>query len=379
MSKRGQNEGSIYKRKDGRWAGAVSLGYVGGKLKRKAVYGGTRREVQDRMTVILRDQLRGIPAIGERQTLADFLERWLSDVVRPSVRPRTHTSYEQLVRLHLKPALGRLPLVKLTPEHVQQFMNDKLGAGLSARTVQYLRAVLRRALSQALRWNLVARNVATLVDPPKAKRKAVRVMSPDEVSLFLDAAKGQRFEPLLIVAISTGLRQGELLGLRWEDVDLPASVIHVRHAVQRINSKLTLTEPKTERSRRTIRLPQIAAKALQTQRARQNEERLAAGGRWNDLGFVFGTSIGTPLDARNLTRHFARVLTRAGLPRLKFHSLRHSCASLLLTQHVPARAVMELLGHSEIRLTMDTYSHVMPQLMTEAANAMDDALGGGVS
>lgn len=379
MSKRGQNEGSIYKRKDGRWAGAVSLGYAEGKLKRKAVYGATRKEVKDRITGILRDQQRGIPVIGERQTLGEFLERWLSDVVRPSVRPRTHTSYEQLVRLHLKPALGRLPLAKLTPQHVQRFMNEKLAAGLSARTVQYLRAVLRRALSQALRWNLVARNVATLVDAPKTKRNAVRVMSPEEVTLFLDAARGQRFEQLLIVAISTGLRQGELLGLRWEDVDLPASVIHVRHSVQRLDSKLTLTDLKTDRSRRTLRLPQIAAKALQTQRARQSEERLAAGGRWNDLGFVFATSIGTPLDARNLTRHFARVLTRAGLPRLRFHSLRHSCASLLLSQHVPARAVMELLGHSEIRLTMDTYSHVMPQLMTEAANAMDDALGGGVS
>jgi integrase len=279
----------------------------------------------------------------------------------------------------LTPALGRLPLAKLTPQHVQKFMNEKLAAGLSARTVQYLRAVLRRALSQALRWNLVARNVATLVDAPKTKRNAVRVMSPDEVSLFLEAAKGQRFEPLLIVAISTGLRQGELLGLRWVDVDLPTSVIHVRHGIQRLNGRLTLTEPKTERSRRTLRLPQIAIRALQMQRARQNEERLGAGGRWNDLGFVFATSIGTPLDARNLTRHFARVLTRAGLPRLRFHSLRHSCASLLLTQHVPARAVMELLGHSEIRLTMDTYSHVMPQLMTEAANAMDDALGGRIS
>lgn len=379
MSKRGQNEGSLYKRSDGRWAAAISLGYVGGKPKRKTVYGDTRSEVQRQLTAILRDQQRGIPIVVERQTVAEFLERWLADVVKPSVRPRTHTSYSQLVRLHLKPSLGRVSLAKLTPQHVQQFMNEKLAAGLSARTVQYLRAVLRRALSQALRWNLVARNVATLVDAPKTKRNAVRVMSPDEVTLFLDAAKGQRFEPLLLVAISTGMRQGELLGLRWEDVDLPAAVIHVRHSVQRLDGKLTLTDLKTDRSRRTLRLPQIAARALQTQRARQSEERLAAGGRWHDLGFVFATSIGTPLDARNLTRHFARVLTRAGLPRLKFHSLRHSCASLLLSQHVPARAVMELLGHSEIRLTMDTYTHVMPQLMTEAANAMDDALGGGVS
>lgn len=379
MSKRGQNEGSIYKRKDGRWAGAVSLGYVGGKLKRKVMYAATRAEVQRRLTGILRDQQSGIPIIGERQTLADFLERWLCDVVAPSVRPRTLTSYAQLVRLHLTPALGRVPLAKLTPQHVQKFMNDKLAAGLSARTVQYLRAVLRRALSQALRWNLVARNVATLVDAPKMKRKAVRVMSPDEVTLFLEALRGQRFEALLILAISTGLRQGELLGLRWVDVDLAASVVHVRHGIQRLNGKLTLTEPKTERSRRTIRLPQIATRALQTQRARQSEERLAAGERWSDLGFVFATSIGTPLDARNLTRHFARILKRAGLAGFRFHSLRHSCASLLLTQHVPARAVMELLGHSEIRLTLDTYSHVMPQLMTEAANAMDDALGAVVS
>src|ERR1051326_1122064 len=283
MSKRGQNEGSIYRRKDGRWAGAVSLGYVGGKLRRKAVYGKTRKAVQDRMTRLLNDQQSGIPIIGERQTLADFLERWISDVVEPSVRPRTLTSYTHLVRLHLTPALGRLPLAKLTPQHVQKFMNEKLAAGLSARTVQYLRAVLSRALSQALRWNLVARNVATLVDAPKTSRKAVRVMSPEEVTQFLEAAKGQRFEPLLLVAISTGLRQGELLGLRWEDVDLSASLIRVRHSIQRLGGKLTLTDLKTDRSRRTLRLPQIAVRAIQTQRARQSEERLAAGGQEFDV------------------------------------------------------------------------------------------------
>ena len=233
------------------------------------------------------------------------------------------------------------------------------------------------------------------------KRTPVRVMMPDEVKAFLEAIKGQRFEALFTVAISMGLRQGELLGLRWSDLDLGASVLHVRYAMQRVNGKPTLTEPKTERSRRTLHTPQVAVKAFRSQRVQQSKERLLAGANWQDLDFVFATSIGTPVDARNLIRHFERALIRAKLlltkeerkakreeaeragepyhepPRLHFHSLRHSCASLLLIQKVPARTVMELLGHSEIRLTMDTYSHVMPQLMTEAANAMDDALGNG--
>ena len=200
-------------------------------------------------------------------------------------------------------------------------------------------------------------------------------MSPDEVKAFLAGIKGHRFESLFTVALAMGLRQGELLGLRWEDVDIVESTVHVRHAIQRVNGKLTLTERKTERSRRTLHLPRIAAKALRSQRVRQTRSGYRLVQRWNDHGFIFSTSIGTPLDARNVIRYSDRVLTSTGLPHFRFHSLRHSCASLLLAQHVPGRTVMELLGHSEIRLTLDTYSHVMPQLMSEAANAMDEALG----
>ncbi len=376
MAKRGQNEGTIYKRKDGRWVAAVSLGYQAGKLKRKTFYGKTRREVQEKLTATLRDRQQGLPIVTERQTLGQFFDRWLEGCVKPSVRPRTHFSYAQLVRLYIKPELGHIQLAKLSPEDVQAFMNARLKAGLSARTVQYLRAVLRRALGQALKWGLVARNVATLVDPPRYKRPQVIPLSHEESRTFLQSIKGERLEALFSVALALGMREGEALGLRWQEVDLQARTLRVNVALQRIEGKLLLVEPKTERSRRTLPLPESIVATLRLHRVHQLEDKMIAGDRWKESGLVFTSSIGTPLLARNVVRKFHSLLKKAGLPHHRFHDLRHSCASLLLAQGVPARTVMEILGHSQINLTLNTYAHVMPAMMRDAANVMDSVLTG---
>ncbi len=374
MAKRGQNEGSIYKRRDGRWTAAVSLGYKDGKRWRKTFYGKSRREVREKLSTALRAHQQGLPVAPERQTVGQFLERWLSDSVKPSVRPLTYDRYEQLVRLHISPALGRIDLPKLSPQHVQAFLNQKRAHELSPRTVQYLHATLRRALGRALKWNMVARNVATLVDVPRVQRPEVQPFSLEQARTILDAIRGNRFEALYSVALAVGLRRGEALGLRWDDVDLDAGTLKVRTALQRIDGKLQLVEPKTSRSRRTIALPDMAVAALRSHRARQLQERLLAGSRWQDTGMVFTTSIGTYMEPRNLTRHFSRTIKNAGLPPKRFHDLRHTCASLLLAQGVHARVVMEILGHSQIGLTMDTYSHVAPSLQRDAAGRMNDAL-----
>ena len=374
MAKRGQNEGSIYKRRDGRWVATISLGYKAGKRCRKSFYGKTRRTVQEQLTAALRAHQQGLPAAPERQNVANFLERWLEDSVRPSVRPRTYASYSQLVRLHIAPVLGRHQLVKLGPQDVQHFLNDKLSDGLSPRTVRYLHAVLRCALGRAMKWGLVTRNVATLVDPPAHQRPYVKPLTPNQARAFLDAVKGDRLAALYSVALAVGLRQGEALGLRWEDIDFDAGRLTVRVALQRLDGRLQLVEPKTVRSRRTIALPQTAVSALRTHRAQQLQERLFAGSRWQGTGLVFTTTFGTPIDARNLTRQFHRILREADLPRIRFHDLRHTCASLLLAQGVHPRVVMEILGHSQISLTMDTYSHVIPALQREAAGQMDEIL-----
>ncbi len=221
MARRGHNEGSIYQREDGRWVGVIDLGYHGGKRKRKSFYGSTRREVQQKLIAALRDRQTGLPGgYDDRQTVEQFLNHWLENSVKPSVRPKTYTSYAQLVRLHLAPELGRIRLTKLSPQDVQRFINRKLVSGLSPRTVEYCRAVLRRALNQAVRWGYVPRNVATLVDAPRSERPDPEPLTPEEVRAFLEAVKEDRLAALYSVAIALGLRQGEALGLRWEDVDL---------------------------------------------------------------------------------------------------------------------------------------------------------------
>ena len=374
MARRGQNEGSIYKRKDGRWAAVVNLGYKDGKRWRKSFYGRTRHEVQEKLTQAHHSRQRGLPLPPERQTVESFLQKWLVECVGMSVRPRTYEGYAGHVRLHISPVLGRIRLAALSPQDVQSFLNRKLREGYSPRTVQYMRAVLRRALGHALRWGLVARNVATLVDPPRVERPEVVPFSLEQARVFLNAIKGDRLEAFYSVVLAIGLRRGEALGLRWGDVDLDAGILTVRGSLQRIDGRLQLFAPKTSRSRRTIALPQTAVAALRRHRVQQLQERLFAGSRWQDTSFVFTTLTGTPFDPRNVYRHFQRALKRAGLPSKRIHDLRHTCASFLLAQDVHPRVVMEILGHSQIGLTMNTYSHVIPALQREAAEQMDALL-----
>ncbi|MBJ7597163.1 MAG: site-specific integrase [Candidatus Nephthysia bennettiae] len=377
MSRRGRGEGSIYRRQDGRWAATISLGWSGGRRRRKTFYGQTRAEVARALAAALRGQQLGQEPIAERQTVAEFLTSWLARA-RPGLRPRTYEGYVQLVRDHVVPDLGNIRLDRLGPQHLQDLLTRKLGEDLSPRTVQYVHAVLRAALGQALRWGLVARNVASLVQSPRVRQAEVRPLTPVEARNLLSAVKGERMEALYTVALALGLRQGEALGLQWGDIDLEARQLRVLRALQRrVDGRIELSEPKTRRSKRTIRMPEAVVVALREHRGRQRRDRLKAGESWLDEDFVFTDEVGRPLDGTRVTKIFQRVLVRAGLPRLRFHDLRHSAATLLLVQGVPARVVMETLGHSEVGITLNTYSHVVPILEEEAAAAMDRALGGG--
>jgi len=375
MSKRGQNEGSIYRRKDGRWAGAINLGYIGGKLKRKTVYGATRKDVQDRLTHLLSDKQRGLPVVGEKQTVGDFIADWLESWVRPTVRPKTFSSYDDTARLHLIPTLGQIRLAKLTPQHIQSLLNERLRSGLSPRTVAYIRSILSIALARALKLGLVQRNVVQLVDRPNVARHEIQPLTVEQSRALLTAARDHRLGALFSVALALGLRKGEALGLRWQDVDFESGSLVISGALQRIGGALVRTETKNNSSRRMLRVPAAALRALREHRVKQMEERLLAGEKWQDCGLVFTTTHGTPLDPRNVLRHFARVLNAAGIAHVRFHDLRHSCATLLLAQGVPARVVQDILGHSAIRVTMDVYSHVMPSMRDDAARAMDSVLG----
>lgn len=378
-TRRGHGEGSIFKRKLGGkvvgWMAMLDLGFENGKRKRQTFYGRDRAAVQQKLDDARQKLSRGLFVGGPKLTTAEWLKRWLSDVAKPNVRPSTFKSYRDLLGQHVIPALGRIPLERLSPSDVRQMMNAVLSKGLSARTVHHIRAVLRNALHQAERDGLIQRNAAALAEPPRVVRQEMKSLTPDQARIFQQAIKGDPIEALCITALDSGMRQGEVLGLRWQDVDLATGTIRVVHALQRVNGKLVLVEPKSRTSRRAVKLGALASQVLRDHRASQVNGRLELGGRWVDLDFVFTGPYGVPLDGVGVTKRFQQLLKAAALPRIRFHDLRHTSASLLFGQHVAARVVMERLGHSNISLTLGTYSHLIPELNQEAADAMDRALG----
>jgi integrase len=310
------------------------------------------------------------------QTLGQFLDLWLSEIVRPSVRAWTYRGYEVHVRLHIKPVLGHVTLERIEPAHVQALLNRKLQEGLSSKSVRYIRGTLRAALQQAVRWGYLARNAAALVDGPRIERYEIKPFDATEARRLLDGLEGDRLQALYSVALTMGLRQGEALGLRWQDVDLPLGVLHVRKQLQRIDGKFELVDLKTSRSRRTLVMPATIAIQLKDHQARQTQEVEGHDHRPSPLDLVFTRPDGGPLDGTVVTHQFHRLLDRVGLPQRRFHDLRHSCATLLLAQGVSPRVVMEILGHSQIALTMNTYTHVLPELKHDAAERMDRVVRG---
>jgi integrase len=372
MGRRGNGEGSISRRKDGRWEAKYTAHTADGP-KRRALYGKTRKEAADKLAKVLADRASGYSFDTENMTLGQYLDRWLKDSDKGSVRTSTYERHEQIVRLHLKPALGRVKLSKLTPAHVQGLYRDKLDSGLSPATVQKIHAVLHKALVQALRWNMIPRNATDAVTAPRPAPEEMHPLSPVEARKFIEAVHGDKLEALYVLAVHTGMRQGELLALKWEDVDLNAGVIHIRHTLTRSGGRISLGEPKTKGSRRPVHLTGAAVQALRSHLERQLEDIERLGDLYRDHGLVFTSQVGTLINPSNLRRRsFEPLLQRAGLPRIRFHDLRHTCATLLLSRNVHPKYVQELLGHATVAITLDTYSHVIPGMGTHTARAMED-------
>lgn len=370
--KRGNNEGTIFKRADGRWVAAVTLP----DGTRKHYYGKRRTDVAGRLSDALKDIDDGLPPVNEKLTLAEFLQRWL-EASASTVRPRTHRRYAEYVRLHAIPVLGKVPVALLRPEHLQKLYADRLAAGSSPSTVAHLHAVLHRALGQAARWRAAARNVAELVDPPRVARQEMHVLSPEEVRRLLRAAEADDLEAFYVLAVTTGARLGELLGLHWRDVDLDGAGMNIVTSLQRTQNGLEFAEPKTARSRRRVSLAAVAVKALRDHRKRQNEARLAAKD-WDDLDLVFCNEKGRPIEDGNLRRRsFVPLLKKACLPAIRLHDLRHTAATLMLGQGIHPKIAAEMLGHSQIAITLDLYSHVTPTMQRQATEAIDALLTSG--
>lgn len=367
--RRGHGEGSIYKREDGRWCASVDLGIVNGRRRRKMVYGETRKEVTEKLQSLQREQAAGVTFSS--LTVKEYLAQWLEQTVKRKNRVRTYDRYRADVRNYLVPELGKHQLAKLTPAHVQAMLNKLSDAGLSHRSIRNVRAALRRALNHAMRFGYVVRNVATLVDVPGEITFKPEPLDEEQARRLLEAITGHRWELLYRVALGLGLRKGEILGLRWEDVDFDKATIRITGSLQRQRGKLERTNTKTEASIRVIALPPSLLTQLRDHKQAQMRERAFAR-RWKDTGLVFTSSVGTPIEPSDLSRHFKQVLRAVGLPeRTRFHDLRHSCATLLIVMGAHPRVVMEILGHSQISTTMNIYAHVLPRVQREAIVGLD--------
>jgi len=350
MGRRGHGEGSIYQRSDGRWAATISL--EGGK--RKTFYGKTRKEVQEQLKTALHQQQQRTLATGPQQTVKQFLNQWLENH-KSTIRVRSYERYEELVRLHIIPIVGHHQLQKLTAQHIQAFYTKKLNEGLSPTTVNGIHAVLHKALDDAIRLGAIARNACDAVSPPRRAHYEIQPLSMEQSQQLLTAAKGHPLEALFALALTTGMRRGEILALKWQDINFSQNMLQVRRIfTRRPGNRYIEAEPKTEKSRRSIMLAPLVVELLKQHRVRQLEAKLQAGEAWQERGLVFCTSVGTPLNPSKVVDRFKTLLKKAGLPEIRFHDLRHSAATILLSMGVHPKVVQELLGHNQISMTMDT-------------------------
>lgn len=379
--RRGNREGTIYQvPSEKRWRAALTWTDDVGQRHRRIVSGKTQAAVRQRLGQLRTDLERGLAPV-RTDTLAAFLTGWL-EREKQRIRPATWRGRELHVRGYLIPALGSVPLAKLTPAHVERMTAELVATGRSARTASHARVTLRRALADAVRDGLVHRNVAALARPPRVTRRTIEpgrdYLDAPQLRRLLAVAAEYRVGALVTLAATTGLRQGELLGLAWEDVDWEARTLTVRRTMARAwSGGYELSAPKTNRSRRAVHLAAAAVDALRREQREQEAAREAAGTAWQDTDrLVFTDAVGRPLYGTAVHRAFRELLTAAGLPMIAFHGLRHSAATALLSAGVPLRVVSDLLGHSGIAITADYYAHVEQSLRREAADAMDRALGG---
>lgn len=354
--------GSIFFRKNkGLWVSKITLPDGTSKYK----YGKTQKEVRDHHQTLLNQLREGILPSNDQITVSDFMANYMEVVGKHTLRPRTQEMQEVFVRVHINPALGKIKLKDLRPDHLQSFYSQKISSGLSKRTVQLLHVTLRTALKQAVKWGLVARNVTDLVQAPRPIKKAAPFYTKEQLNTFLDAVRGHRWYLIYLLLVYGGFREGEVLGIHNEDCDMVNRVINVRHTVITLKSGLVIGEPKTKTSKRAVTLPKIAYDEL-----KKHLEQLD-----RNQGLIFTTSTGGPISSRNLIRDFKKAISGAGLPDLNVHGLRHSHASLLLAAGVNPKMVQERLGHASIALTLSTYSHTIPSMQYEVAGRLDEIMG----
>jgi integrase len=373
MPKRGNGEGSVYRRKsDGRWVGSLSLP----DGTRKVFYGKKQSEVIAKLDEATNALRHGMLPTGPNVTMQEYLESWLEDIHKPTVRLSTYLNYRKLLKNYLVPGLGQVKLQKLTAQQVQALYTKKINEGLSPKTVNNIHGLLHKALDNAVKWDMLPRNICDAVTPPRIPRKEKNVLTKEQARTLLEQVKAHRLEALLVLAVTTGMREGEILALRWQDIDLEDGSLQVQRAVSYLKEYgYVESEPKTAKSRRMIKLPRFVVHVLELHYMQQAEQRRDVGKAWIEKGLVFTNAQGYYYSPSTLRKAFRRFLVSIGLPHMRFHDLRHSAATILLAMKVHPKVVQEILGHSQITVTMDLYSHALPSMQDDVTKQWDGEFG----
>jgi integrase len=374
---------SIWKREGKRgtvWYGRVDLppDPETGKRRQKRFNAPTKREI-DKLAaeIIVKAENGGFAEADiKKLTVSDYLTRWVSSL-EGSVKPTTRQRYADLLKNHVQPTIGRVQLAKLTPLDVQKLYADKLKGGLSPTTVSLIHNILHHALKQAVRWGLLTRNVTEAVDPPREATPEYITWNQQQAAAFLAVADEHELAALWRLALLTGMRRGEMLGLKWEDLDLGKGLLAVKRTLSRgTGGAYTFGTPKTAHGRRSIALPRSAVESLQKHRLQQLERRLESDTPYHDQGLVFANEMGEPLHPNSVAYQFKRLISQAGVPVIRIHDLRHTSATLMLANNVHPKIVQERLGHANISMTLDRYSHVTMDMQRDAADRLDDLVNG---
>lgn len=376
-TRRGNHEGTIYKRKDGRWEAKITLP----DGTRKPLYGKTRQEAAQKLTQAQHDLAKGLPVVAEKQTVDHYLERWLEGI-RMEAEPATYRSYRATVHFRILPFIGKHRLASLDAQQITGLYSQLQKKGYKPNTIQQTHNVLTHALNEAVNTRLLQRNEAKYAKKPriKAKAKSLHVWTEDQANQFLAFIAGHRYEALYVLALTVGMRESELLGLHWRNVEMKKKLLHVEQAVKygedATKDSLHLGTTKTEGSTHTIHLSDTAIDALVAHRTRQKAEKLAVGlDVWQERDLVFPDPLGNLYAGPALYKQFIRLVAKTDLPRIRFHDLRHTCATIHLARGIPVKQVSEMLGHSDITITLRIYGHVIPAMNEQAAALMDDIFG----
>jgi integrase len=355
---------------------------ITGKRKQKKKRGfKTSKEAEKYLTEQLNAIDKGTYIEANKMSFGEYLDYWLKNYAEPNTAPKTFEGYDYIINTHIKPLLGQIELYKLQPLHLQEYYTLKMedgrtdgNGGLSAQSVKHHHRLISKAVRDAVKWQFVIRNVAEAVNPPKPKKQEMKTLEGEQIAVLLNTAKSSQYYPVIFTAIYTGMRRGEVLGLRWEDVDLENKIVYVRQALQAVKGKgLIFKDPKTGKGR-SVAMTDRLVQMLRSHKAEQNKRKLLLGESYEDYGLVFCQGNGKPFQPSELTRAYNKLIKKAGVTPVRFHDLRHTHATLMLKQQIHPKIVSERLGHSKVGITLDTYSHVLPNMQKEAADQFDQIL-----